>query len=88
MEEGRKRYIRLSMTLQHDTNLYIVAVNSFGGKVKRRNGMYLSTRRRGSGLGLTSVHSIAAQHGGMARFYHEDGEFFSDVMMPLEKKKA
>ncbi len=88
MEEGKKRYIRLSMTLQHKTNLYIVAVNSFGGRVKRRNGMYLSTRRRGSGIGLNSIHSIAAQHGGTARFYHEDGEFFSDVMMPLEKKKA
>ena len=88
MEEGQKRYIRLSMTLQHDTNLYIIAVNSFSGRVKRWNGMYLSTRRRGTGIGLNSVHSIAAQHGGTARFYHEGGEFFSDVMIPLEKKKA
>ncbi|MBR3525087.1 MAG: sensor histidine kinase [Lachnospiraceae bacterium] len=91
MEEGQRRYIRLSLTLQNETNLYIVAVNSFNGKVRKRNGMYLSTRRRGSGIGLSSVRSIAVQHGGTARFYHEDGEFFSDVMIPLavrEKSKS
>ena len=80
MTEG-KRYIRLSVTLQNNENLYIVAVNSFNGRVRPLGSFYRSTRRQGNGIGLLSVAAIASNSGGTARFYHEGNEFFSDVML-------
>ena len=80
IEEG-SRYIRLSVTVQNQSNLYIVAVNSFNGKAKKIGNAYLSTHRKGYGIGLLSVASIAGSYGGTARFYDEGTEFFSDVMM-------
>ncbi|MBQ7506356.1 MAG: GHKL domain-containing protein [Lachnospiraceae bacterium] len=83
MTEG-DRYIRLSVTLQNNENLYIVAVNSFNGRVRPLGGFYRSTRSQGNGIGLLSVAAIASNTGGTARFYHEGNEFYSDVMMRAE----
>ena len=83
MEAGNYKYIRFSLSVQNRSNLYIVAVNSFNGRVRIRNGMYSSTKRRGGGIGLSSIQSVVLQRGGTARFYHEGTEFFSDVMMPI-----
>ena len=63
--------------------IYIACTNSFGRPLKIKNGIYLSTHRNGSGIGLQSIQVSAAGYGGIARFSHEDGEFYSEVMLPL-----
>lgn len=76
------RFIDLSITTTGaDTYLCIVMTNPFHGKLRKTGENYLSTRRNGSGIGLSSVRSIAEQYGGVAKFSDEDGKFFSDVMM-------
>lgn len=77
-----ERFIDLAIRLKNSSNLVIVCTNSFDGKPRMKDGRYLSTRSVGSGLGLKSITSTTAKHGGMARFYHEGDEFFSDVMIP------
>ena len=77
-----ERFIDLAIRLKNSSNLVIVCTNSFDGKPRMKDGRYLSTRSFGSGLGLKSITSTTAKHGGMARFYHEGDEFFSDVMIP------
>lgn len=80
-----KRFIQLGITVRNDANLYIVVSNSFNGKVRQKDGRYLSTHRNGSGIGLSSVISIAENNGGTARFRHDENEFYSDVMMKVKK---
>ncbi len=84
------RYIKLTVKLLDGLNLCIIAVNSFNGKVRKKDDRYLSTNRKGSGIGLSSVTSVAEQNGGTAHFYHEGNEFFSEVMIKAAKaeKKA
>ena len=77
-----ERFIDLAIRLKNSSNLVIVCTNSFDGKPRMKDGRYLSTRSVGNGLGLKSITSTTAKHGGMARFYHEGDEFFSDVMIP------
>ena len=55
--------------------------NPYRGNLRRSGENYLSTRRNGSGIGLSSIRSIAEQYGGVANFSDQDGEFFSDVML-------
>ena len=79
---GDRRYIDL--TVRYEKNcLYIVATNSFNGKVRQKNGSYLSTRRHGVGIGLKSIMSTTEKYGGTASFSHEGTEFCSDVVIPL-----
>ena len=78
-----KRWIDLVVTTQHEQQLLIVASNGMAGDIKMRDGEYLSTTHRGSGLGLRSIREIAERNGGVAEFSHVDGEFHTDVMIPL-----
>ena len=79
-------WIYLSVRPYYDNTLYIVATNSFDGHVRQKNGRYLSTRRKGNGIGLTSVISTAERYGGSASFSHDGNEFYSDIQIPLNEK--
>jgi len=63
--------------------LYLVAVNSFNGIVRQKNGTYYSTKRKQAGVGLSSVAATAESYGGVAQFSHEGKQFFSNVAIPL-----
>lgn len=65
--------------------LYIVAVNSFNGVARQRDGRYVSTKSDGSGVGLASVAATAENYGGVAQFSHEGKLFYSNIAIPLNK---
>ena len=82
---AEKKDIRLAVVTENDLQLYIVAVNSFNGHVRMKDGRYLSTNRKGNGIGLSSIASCAESYGGVAKFSHEGSLFFSNVAIPLKK---
>ena len=77
------KWIRITFSTVNNSVLYIVATNSFDGRVHMRDGKYYSLSHRGEGIGLTSIASIAEKYGGYAEFHHEGNEFFSNVAIPL-----
>lgn len=79
-----KGFIKLIIHTEEDSQLYIVAVNSFDGRVRQDGSMYRSTKRKGSGIGLSSIDTIAKKYGGDVQFSHKDNEFYSNVVIPLE----
>lgn len=79
------RWIQLRVTRYMGESLVIVATNSFNGEVRRKDGRYLSTRRKGSGIGLTSIASTVERYGGRAEFFHEGRTFFTNILIPLRK---
>lgn len=66
-----------------DHRLGLIVKNTFDGKLCFQNERYLSTKREGGGLGLSSVRSIAEKHGGLADFTQENGIFQAAVWIPL-----
>jgi len=76
------RFIDLAIRSGSDARLYIVATNSFDGKVRIDGENYLSTKKHGSGLGLKSIRETAARYKGSARFTHNGTEFYTDVVLP------
>lgn len=78
-----ERYHRFSINIQQNTNLYIISVNSFDGIVTFTDGHYFSTKRKGNGIGLSSIAQTARKYGGDVRFSHKDNEFSIDVAMVL-----
>ena len=87
MAEG-DRYIRLTLRVERNKDFYIVAVNSFNGEAVQKNGQYLSTGKKRSGVGLRSIASTVEQHGGIVNFHHEGTEFYTDIMIPLTKEET
>ena len=82
--EEEKRYIDLSvMMTESNSYLCIVMTNPYGTPVKKENGRYLSTRKNGSGIGLTSIQSTTERYHGVANFTDKEGEFYSDIMLSI-----
>ena len=81
-----KRWIDLTISCPNEVRFGIVAANSFNGKVKMDGEKYLSTRRRGSGIGLDSITSAAERYGGTVSFRHEGEEFISGVVIPMGRE--
>ncbi len=77
------RFIRLSADLDTPGFLYVTMVNSFSGEVYKRNGKYISTKEKKSGIGLTSIQATTEKHQGFSNFYTENHEFISNIMLKL-----
>lgn len=79
------RFIDLVVDAEPGAPVYIVATNSFDGKIFRdNNGDYQSIR--GRGLGLRSIRQAARKYDGTARFSDNTGsggvaEFCTDVVL-------
>ena len=78
-----QRWVQLTALTKNKAQLFIIATNSFNGKVKQKEGRYFSTNRSGTGLGLASIRTTAENYNGTAEFSHQDGEFYTDVVVPL-----
>ncbi len=82
------RFIRLSADLDTPGHLYITMVNSFDGNVCTRNGKYISTKERKSGIGLASIQATTQKYHGSSNFYTEQHEFISNIMLKLKENET
>ena len=61
--------------------LLLSVENSYDGEVWEKNGVFLSSKRPGEGIGLQAVRHIAEKGGGYSRFHYGDGVFIANVML-------
>lgn len=83
LSDKNDRYHCLSITVKNNRNLYIVSTNSFNGVVRMKEEQYLSTKRRGNGIGIHSMKIISEKYNGIAKFYHFENEFYADIMIQI-----
>lgn len=81
--QAKKRYIKLSIDIENNNEMYIMAINSFNGIVNKQSNKYFSNKKNGSGIGLMSVSITAEKYNGIARFHNSESEFYSEVMMKI-----
>ncbi|WP_051280334.1 sensor histidine kinase [Anaerovorax odorimutans] len=81
MTEGHK-FIRLNSRLQYEI-LTITMDNSFDGKFVKKDGKFVSRKRRKLGIGLDSITSVTEKHGGSARFEADGLVFKSSVYVKV-----
>ena len=79
--EDGSRYIRLRAVMHGDNLVLITVENGCRGGLTERDGVLLSSKRPGEGLGLRSVAHIAEKNGGYCRFVCESGAFTANVML-------
>ncbi len=69
-----------------DGNLFFKIENTYNGNIKRdQNGLYMSTKHEGRGLGLKSVRSIIKQYDGIVEIEHTDDIFSVSVFSAIPK---
>ena len=55
--------------------------NAYDGKVREKDGIFLSSKRPGEGVGLQAVRHTAEKNGGYIRFHYGDGIFAVNVIL-------
>ncbi len=67
--------------------VFFKVVNTFTGKLKKSpNGLYLSTKHEGRGIGLRSVRGITSDYNGILKIEPHDGTFSVSVMLMLPEQ--
>ncbi|MGE4214716.1 MAG: sensor histidine kinase [Anaerotignaceae bacterium] len=62
----------------------VIAVdNSFEGEIKKEKDVFLSSKREGKGIGITSVQAVAEKYQGQAEFEFFDNVFRASVMLKI-----
>ncbi|MDI9468958.1 MAG: GHKL domain-containing protein [Bacillota bacterium] len=82
---GDGRFIRVNSRLQYGV-LTIAVDNSFEGDLRRKGGLFLSSKRDGGGIGLSSVTAVAKKYGGNAEFEVRGAVFRASAYVRLEKE--
>ena len=83
-EGPKKLYLRGTGS---NRQLRLAADNTFSGKIRMREGLFLSTKHEGLGLGISSVRSIVSRYGGLSDFEAAGGCFHVSLLIPFEKKE-
>lgn len=76
-----KHNVRVSARLRSGNMLLLSVENSYDGEVQKKNGVFLSSKRPGEGIGLQAVQHTAEKSGGYCRFHYGDGLFTANVML-------
>ena len=84
--EPSRRQIKVRACLHSGHMLLLTVENAFDGVIWEKNGVFLSSKRTGEGIGIQSVRRIADKNGGYSRFLHEDGVFRANVMLRAGKQ--
>lgn len=83
---GGSRFVRVGSQLEH--GVFTLAVdNSFDGHLRRKDGVFLSSKREGEGIGLASVKAVAKKYAGSAQFEEKDGVFQASVYVRIESQQ-
>ena len=70
-----------------DGQLEFVVDNSFDGELKTRGGKYLSSKRSGFGLGVSSVLETVERYNGVINLYADEKGFHAEVSLPIGVEK-
>lgn len=66
----------------HSGHMVLLSVeNAYDGDVREKDGIFLSSKRPGEGVGLQSVRHTAEKSGGYSRFLYGDGVFTANVIL-------
>ncbi len=76
-----RRQIKVQAHLHSDHMVLLSVENAYDGKIREKNGVFLSSKRPGEGVGLQAVRHTAEKNGGYVRFHYGDGVFTANVIL-------
>lgn len=78
------RFVRIYIAVK-GTQLYMCFTNAAGKKQRKIGDLFLSTKGKDRGFGLSRVDSLVKSYGGFVTRASEDGGYTTEVILPLSK---
>ncbi|MBQ8515574.1 MAG: sensor histidine kinase [Ruminococcus sp.] len=63
---------------------FYLSVQNSAGEVRRKNGVFCSSKQGDHGFGLFRIDRIAKKYGGYVNRQYEEGVFATELMIPIE----
>jgi sensor histidine kinase YesM len=82
MNEGEK-FIKIDAGLTGEM-ITITVDNSFNGTIDQTGGVFMSHKREGEGIGISSVRAVARKYDGVVRFEGKGDVFQASIMLKLK----
>lgn len=83
LEKPEDRFIRVYIREMKE-QLYISVTNSYGGKIKKINKEYITTKLGiNHGFGLKRIDSIVNKYNGFVNRQNEEGVFATEIILPI-----
>ena len=76
-----RRQTKVQAHLHSDRIILLSVENTYDGSVREKDGIFLSSKRPGEGVGLQAVKHTAEKGGGYSRFHYGDGMFTVNVIL-------
>ena len=78
-----RRRIALTAYLHGNSLVLIQVENTYDGVIREKDGVFLSSKRKGDGVGIQSVCHIAEKSGGVSTVTYQDGLFLQRYLTSL-----
>lgn len=79
--EGEK-YLHLDICMHHESTLAIIVENSYAGQVRKKEGVFLSSKaERRVGIGIASVRQVARKYNGICQFDYTSRTFKASILL-------
>ena len=78
-----RRRIALTAYLHGNSLVLIQVENTYDGVIREKGGVFLSSKRKGDGVGIQSVRHIAEKSGGVSTVTYQDSLFLQRYLTSL-----
>jgi len=79
-KQDRNRYIKVRSKLTGKM-FTVIVINSFDGKMKKDGDSFLSLKREGEGVGISSIRAVVNKYGESAQFEADGNEFRAVIIL-------
>lgn len=87
-QSGSQGFIKLRIKRHGSRELLILADNTCTGSVTFKDGIPMSRKRDGTGIGTSSIHDIAKRYHGTVRFERKEDIFYTSVLLQYDRQKV
>ena len=68
--------------MHHESTLAIIVENSYAGQVRKKEGVFLSSKaERRVGIGIASVRQVARKYNGICQFDYTSRTFKASILL-------
>lgn len=79
-QNSHDAYISLAIQ-QEGTSIVILIDNSYCGTLQEEEQVFLSSKTKHTGLGISSIQKITEKYNGILKFEHDDATFHASIML-------
>lgn len=85
---SNKPFITVNIGTAGKWMLLLTVKNSYEGSIRRKNGIFQSSKRNGEGIGISSVNNFVSKYHGISKYTYEEQLFSASILLNPSPTKA